>query len=239
MNFKASVRNLLSSLLPASLLIAAIFYGCGGSSESEKSGQMTPTATDIMQHQMDSIKMDNQSLKSSLMDMDKVTGENRSLKAHNAELETQIADLKEKLTPPKPVDTVAAEQAPPKSTVSGGQSTYFEALSLFRKKNYGDALAKFQAVSDDPNSKKIADHSLYWSGECLYALKEYDDAIGAFEKVLKFEWSSKKDGSQMMIGNCYLAEGNKARAKESFEKLLSTYPASVYVKIAKKKLSKL
>ncbi|HLX11379.1 MAG TPA: tetratricopeptide repeat protein [Bacteroidota bacterium] len=232
-------RILLQIVACAAVIgFASMTTGCGGSNDAERErvADSTRTATQMMMKQMDDLRGDNASLKTQL---NQSQSENRTLKAHSAELETQLADLRSKMM--KPVDTVAnvPEEKPMTVTSSKGKETYDEALGLFKKKKYGDALAKFQAVATDANAKGLADHSDYWSGECLYALKEFDDAIDAFTKVLAFGQSSKKDDAQMMIGNSYMAMGNKAKAKEAYTTLVTKFPASPYVKAAKKKLAKL
>jgi TolA-binding protein len=42
-----------------------------------------------------------------------------------------------------------------------------------------------------------------------------------------------------MIGNSYMALGDKAAAKDAYSKLVSTYPSSSLVEKAKERLSKL
>ncbi len=67
----------------------------------------------------------------------------------------------------------------------------------------------------------------------------YSDAIQHFEMARGYRYSEKKDDAQLMIGNSYSAMGNKSAARDAYNKLISSYPASPYVKKAEEKLARL
>ena len=220
-------------LLLAALLLGIILTGCGSSEEAEKekaAQAKIPTATAVMQKQIDDMRADNTAMKSQV---EKLQQDNRAATAHAAELETQLAEAKERATKPVPVQTQAA---PPPVNIDAG-SAYQEAMGLFHKRNYDAAMEKFMVVAQSGGN--LADHAQYWVGECEYAKKEYESAVEAFQKVFAFSKSTKKDDSQMMIANSYLAMGQKKKAKEEYQTLVSKYPASPFVKRAKAKLAHL
>lgn len=214
-----------------------LVWGCS-SSQSDKRALPQPNATDALRKEMARLRQENDSLK---LQIDKLQQDNRLTAAHSAQLETENADLREKLKaiPPPPMPTptpaIAAPQTP---TIADPTLAYQEGLKSFRARNYGEAQSTFQSVLDS-NPGSLEDHCYYWIGECEFAQKNYQSAIEHFQKVFSFNRSSKKDDAQMMIGNCYFAMGSKAKAREEYKKLIEKYPASPYVKSAKAKLSKI
>ena len=70
-------------------------------------------------------------------------------------------------------------------------------------------------------------------GELLGVLDIDSPRLARFDEVLDFEWSNKKDDSQIMIARCFSRMGETARSKAEYQKLLDTYPASPYVDLAR------
>ncbi|MFI5251466.1 MAG: tetratricopeptide repeat protein [Bacteroidota bacterium] len=235
------IRTLVILLISISYLL---IIGCHGSEEAEKSNiPPAPSPAELMQKQLNELKMENAGLKAQV---EKVQQDNRTITAHAAELETQLADLKERqAASPPPAPQPVEETKPPVEEktspvkappIENASATYEEGLGLYRAHNFHDALGKFQAISGADGGDYI-DRGIYWSGECQYALKDYNAALESFQKVLEFPRTTKKDDAQMMIGNCYLSLGDKAKAKDEFKKLIANYPASPFVKRAKAKLA--
>lgn len=208
------------------LAFGCALIGCSGSEESIKG----PTLAELVAKATDSLRIENDTLKNRIS---MYREENSSLAAHVQQLGTQLGLLKEQIAamPPPP------PPPPPKPTITNPHESYAAALTLFRSRNYQEAASMFQSLLDA--SAPMLDNCHYWLGECSYAMKHYDDAIKHFEEVFTFARSRKKDDSQMMIANSYLAKGNKARAKEEFEMLIKKFPASPYVKRAKEKMAAL
>jgi len=226
-NDPQSARHLSLYLIPATfaLGLAVITVGCGSSEEDTESWETTPavTAAPAPEAKVDSLKMENRRIKEQ---MDALANENRTLTARNAELETKLTEAAAK-------PAVAA--AAPVTDVSGA---YDAALAEYRKKNFQEAANQFEAILNS-GTDKLVDNCHYWIGESFYGMKKYDDAIKHFETVLGYSGSGKRPYAQLMIGNSYLALGDKAAAKDAFSKLVSTYPSSSLVEKAKEKLARL
>ena len=211
-------------LLGGALILSVMTYGCGSSEESTEQWETTPTVspTAKLEYQVDSLKNENRRMKEQL---DAVTTENRNLTAKVADMETKLAEAQAPKTP-----------APPSGDMT---SAYESALSLFRAKNYTDAIDQFQGLLKAGIKDDLASNCHYWIGESYFGLKKFDDAVQHFEMVFDYKKSSKKAASQLMIGNAYLAAGNMAAAKEAYQKVVSGYPASQYVEKAQEKLAKI
>jgi len=217
-------------ILITAILFSIMLIGCSGSEEVKK--EIPPpqlSATEAIQKEMNDLKSQNELMKKQVA---KLEQDNRSAVAKAAELETQLADAKEKaVAPPPPVIQ--------KPVSTNARESYKQALTLFNSRNYENAAALFQAALDGGIAEKMKDNCNYWLGECAFGEKKYNEAIEHFQKVFTFKISEKKDDSQLMIGNSYLAMGNKAKAKEAFEKFTKKFPASPFIKRVKEKLGKL
>ena len=69
-------------------------------------------------------------------------------------------------------------------------------------------------------------------------MRKYNEAIKEFETVLGFAGSGKRPYAQLMIGNSYAMLGDRASAREAYDKVVSTYPSSEVVEKAKEKIAK-
>ncbi|HTY60347.1 MAG TPA: tetratricopeptide repeat protein [Bacteroidota bacterium] len=167
--------------------------------------------------------------------MDALAAENRTLTARNAELETK---LNEATAAAKTPAVSAPTTTAPSAAVGDVSGAYNAALGEFRRKNFQEAANQFEAILNS-GTDKLVDNCHYWIGESLYGMKKYDEAIKHFETVLGYSGSGKRPYAQLMIGNSYMALGDKAAAKDAYSKLVSTYPSSSLVEKAKEKLAKL
>ena len=212
--------------------LALMSYGCGSTEESTEQSETTPaiSPTAQLEYRIDSLKNENRRMKDQV---DAVTAENRNLTAKNADLETK---LNEAMAAQKPA---APQPTPPAGTGEGMNSGYQAALDLFKAKNYTDAVDQFEGLLKAGISDDLASNCQYWIGESYYGMKKYSDAIQHFEMVFDYKKSAKKAAAQLMIGNAYRASGNAAAAKEAYEKVVSGYPLSTFVKNAQDKLAKL
>lgn len=140
------------------------------------------------------------------------------------------------VTPNVPNQPEPQQQKPAATNARDG---YARALELFRAKNYAVASTTLQSVLDSGAPVELQDNCHYWLGECSYAQKNYNEAITHFQQVFTFARSEKKDDAQIMIANCYFDMGDKVTAKKEYERLVTKFPASPFVKKAKERLGRL
>jgi tol-pal system protein YbgF len=218
-------------LIPATfaLGLAVVAVGCGSSEEDTESWETTPavSATATPEAAPDSTKTETRRIKDQV---DALSAENRTLTARNAELETKLNEATAAAKAPATMNTSA-----PIADVTGAYNT---ALGEFRRRNFQEASNQFEAILNS-GTEKLAPNCHYWIGESCYGMKKYDEAIKHFETVLGYTGSGKRPYAQLMIGNSYLALGDKAAAKGAYSKLVSGYPESSLVEKAKSKLSRL
>jgi TolA-binding protein len=70
-------------------------------------------------------------------------------------------------------------------------------------------------------------------------MKKYREAIEQFKMVGDYKKSEKKDDAQLMIGNASAALGDKEGARDAYNTLISSYPASPLIPKAREKLARL
>ena len=194
--------------------------GCGSEQRIQDDPLFSHAA--VLQYRVDSLSAENRRL---IQQLDALASENRNLNALSADLE---AKLKEARTLP-----------PPPTAVADPSNAYSSALAQYRKRDFSGAMLQFESLLNGGVRNDLADNCHYWMGECLYGMGKYGDAIGHFETALGSPHSEKKDDSQLMIGNCQALMGNKSAARDSYNKVVSGFPASPYVRKAQEKLARL
>lgn len=221
-----------------------------GAAETKKEPTPEPTPAPSGQlaqyeKQIEDLRTENTGLKQKIV---KLEQDNRTLNTMMSESEARIqaerhrADSLEQAfasQPPLQVAPVGAapveEPAPEPMSIS----SYEEALQAFNAKKYDGAIGAFEAMLASGVTKDLEDNCHYWIGESKFAKKQYQDAIGAFELVMAYAKSEKKGDAQFMIAQSYERLGNKAKAKESYEKVVKDYPMSKVVKKAKERWARL
>jgi tol-pal system protein YbgF len=234
-NDPQSARHLSMLLIPATfaLGLAVVAVGCGSSEEDTENWESTPAvaASASPEAKADSMKNENRRVKEQL---DALAAENRTLTARNAELETKLNEATAAAKAPAVMPTTST----PSVAAADVSGAYSAALGEFKRRNFQEAANQFEAILNS-GSDKLSDNCHYWIGESLFGMKKYDEAIKQFETVLGYSGSGKRPYAQLMIGNSYMALGDKAAAKDAYSKLVSTYPSSSLVEKAKEKLTRL
>jgi len=212
--------------LPALVVVLSlVVFGCGSSEESMEEWESTPavSATSILEYRVDSLQNENRRMREQL---DAVAAENRNLTARNAEVETKLTEA---MAAPKVETPVALS----------GASGYESAMAKFNARDYEGAIAGFEGLLNAGIEEGLADNCRYWIGESHYGLRQYSEALKNFQMVSEFKRSGKKADAVFMAGNCQSALGNRAEAKESYERVVSDFPTSPLVEKARAKLARM
>jgi tol-pal system protein YbgF len=211
----------------AFLILLVALMGCSGqdATRTEQTAMpAVPPKTLREQIKIDSLEIVNVNLKQKLI---KLEQDNNTLNARLTDLEAKLKAEIEKAIPPTPPPT-----APLTTTYEAGQKE-------FAKKNYDDAIKIFQALLDGGIAEDQADNCHYWIGESYFGKKQYAEAVKHLEASLQYKTSEKKGDAYFMLGRSYLLRGDKAKAKEMFEKVVKEYPTNNNVQKAKEYWGKL
>ncbi|MCX6120841.1 MAG: tetratricopeptide repeat protein [Ignavibacteriales bacterium] len=211
--------------------------------ESPKPSIASRSQLSQYEKQIEDLRTENTSLKQKI---GKLEQENRGMNARMSEAEAQStaeklrADKAEELAKNTSRTPQVAEEKPvseKSAPVSG--STYDAAMKAFNVHKYDDAAKGFSAIVTSGTNSELTNRAEYWLGESYFAKKKYKEALPLFQDVLKYKNSEKKADAQFMIGQTYERLGNKAKAKEAYEKVVKNYPMSKNVKRAKARWAKL
>ncbi len=210
----------------------------------EQPAQAAPSQLGQYEKQIEDLRTENTNLKQKIV---KLEQDNRTLNTMMAESESKIqaerwrADSLQQAMTTMPVAVAApiTEEAAPVVESPMNISSYEEALQAFNAKRYDEAISALEGMLSQGVSKDLEDNCNYWIGESRYAKKQYQDAISAFEAVMSFASSEKKGDAQFMMAQSFERLGNKAKAKEGYEKVVKDYPMSKVVKKAKERWARL
>lgn len=208
--------------------------------------QAAPSQLGQYEKQIEDLRTENTSLKQKIV---KLEQDNRTLNTMMAESESKIqaerwrADSLQLALTTMPVTiaapVTAAEEGEPVAETPMNITSYEEALQAFNANRYDEAISALEGMLSQGVSKELEDNCNYWIGESRYAKKQYQHAISAFEAVMTFASSEKKGDAQFMMAQSYERLGNKAKAKEGYEKVVKDYPMSKVVKKAKERWARL
>ena len=221
MSFARFKETLLRLSLPALMVLLFTWAGCASEEAVQpEAPPPPPPGPTAEQMKIDSLEANNINLKQKIV----------KLEQDNATLNARLADVEEKLR--VELEKAAAVPKPP-------PATYVGALKAFQDKKYDDAIQMFETLITGGIAEEQADNCHYWIGESFFGKKQYGDAIEHFEMVFQYKASEKKGDAQYMLGRCYEASGDKAKAKEAYEKVTKDYPTNNNVQKAKERWGKL
>ena len=211
--------------LIATLLLGFLWIGCESSEEAmRREAEARQQQED--QQRLKELTGENSNLKQQLSRQE---SENSGLQARVGELEKKLEDATRVVEPAKPEPMPATNP----------MSAYEAGLQAFNEKRYDDALGIFQDLVKSGVEESLADNCHYWIGESLFGKQAYSDAMTHFESVLQYKVTEKKGDSYYMLGRCHEMQGDKAKAKEMYEKVVKDYPTNDLVKKAKDRWGKL
>ena len=197
--------------------------------------------------QIEDLRTENTSLKQKIV---KLEQDNRTLNTMMSESESKIqaarqrGDSLEQMMAGQPAmvtSPVSQGQEPAAPAGDGAMSisSYEDALRAFNARRYDEAMTALQAMISQGVQKDLEDNCTYWIGESNFAKKRYRTAIKNFSDVLQYASSEKKGDAQFMMAQSYERLGEKAKAKEEYEKVVKEYPLSKVVKKAKERWARL
>lgn len=130
---------------------------------------------------------------------------------------------------PAPAEVIAPEPLPqpPPELDQTPQMMYNKALAAYKKSDFENASAAFDAFLAQYPSSDLADNALYWKGECQYAQKNYIGAVQSFTDVVtNYPEGSKVPDALLKAGYSYLAMDDPENGRQYLEKVMQRYPFS-------------
>lgn len=246
-NFRG-VGNRYLQLIVLSLFMGLSIFGC----ELATGGMNTDRSRNIRELERAVIdlerKVDEITLQLSKLNEKVKAYENEPSKSGDEESKETLSEEKitgdEAVVPPVKDETVAKDVGgdlkSEEPTTDNPQALYDRALKEILNRNVKKALPLFIDFIVRYPKDDLTDNAYYWIGECYYSLKKFGLALENFMIVQdKFPKSGKIPDALLKMGFSYAELGDKARAKEVLNNLVSKYPDSSAADIARKRLIKL
>lgn len=125
----------------------------------------------------------------------------------------------------------------PKSKPESPKKAYEEAFLLLKGGRYEESLVAFKNYMEWFPNDNLSDNAQYWIGELYYVQRKFPDALMAFNQVLvRWPTSGKIPASLLKIGFSFFELGDMENAKNSLSRLVSDYPDSPAISMAKQRL---
>lgn len=226
------IRILFRFSLPLIFACSAIVLsGCGtvqdSTNEDEWISGPPVSMTARLEYRVDSLTNENRRL----------TQQIEALQTENNNLSMRLNELQTK-APVAPVNKPVVE-APPATISSTLPAAYETALEKYRNHSYQAAIDEFNQLLSNGVSTDLVDNCHFWIGESYFAMKKYSMAIESYKKATVISGADKADDAQLMIGSAYVAAGDKAQAKQAYQKLITLYPTSPLAKRAQARMNSL
>lgn len=112
-------------------------------------------------------------------------------------------------------------------------------LKEIDNKNYNNAVTQLNILLKSSQGNAQKSQCYFYLGESYYGMRQYKQASDYYNLVLKSGNPGLKEKSQAKIAECYIRNGDIQPAKSAYQELISKYPESEYVPIARKMLQQL
>jgi cellulose synthase operon protein C len=124
------------------------------------------------------------------------------------------------------------------STSPKALTEFAKADLLLRQRKFSESLALFREITKSYPTALLVDDAMMKIGELNLLLKHPDEAIRSFQFVAdSIQQSILKDRAQFRIAEIYQSIlNNKMLAIESYEKLLTQFPNSLYAEESRKRI---
>lgn len=158
------------------------------------------------------------------------------MKSFYQDLDRRVGQLKTQHTvaPQEDAGPTTAKAAPQPINIPAAESTAYQAaFKLMVKRNYKQAIKRFDAYIDKYDKGHFVVNAHYWLGEIYMIQKNNAKAADEFGLVISdFPKSSKVPDAQLKLAVIHLNAGRKSEAKKAFLAIKKRYPNSTAAQLA-------
>lgn len=118
--------------------------------------------------------------------------------------------------------STASEPREQEPELDGTAKQYYQALSLFGRGDYKEALAVFDELSQQDSDSEYKSSSLIEVGRCHYYLKNYTESVKHLSRIAQqIPNLPEMEKALFYIARSYAALGNSDKAKAFFDRILT------------------
>jgi len=162
----------------------------------------------------------------------------QAIKAYEAISHVNQQSASEKLGPLLATFEYIASAYP--SLLAGEQATLYAGHVLFLKKDYPQALEKYQRLQSSTMARKgLASLIIYHTGRTYLAMNEYDKAVVIFDQLAKDPDSPYRREAYGTIARIYEMMNKRKEAVQSYRQYLKIFPEAPDAAFVKSRISEL
>lgn len=129
------------------------------------------------------------------------------------------------VAPPARAEPPAPRPVPPRDDAV---DAYRQALAHLSARRFDEALSGLDAFLRAYPGHAYAHNAMYWRGEIHYARRHYRRALAELTALVeRYPRGNKVPEALLKIGHCHARMGDRARARQVFERLRAEHPTSV------------
>ena len=117
------------------------------------------------------------------------------------------------------------------------QSIYMSGVFAYQREDYKTTIQKFSKLELNAAPKKTAENILYWLADAYQQDGQYDEALSLLNQITT-SGTLRIDDALIHKGLLYRKMGNENLALLAFGDVVSQYPNSEYLRLAKMELKK-
>jgi len=148
---------------------------------------------------------------------------------------TGVDESTQKLSQPQPVSDISKLSAAQPVTGVTPYTVYREAAETYLSGNIQEGYHKLSQFVEKYPDSPFTYSARYLIGECLFLMGEVAQAKDVFEEIANQDGAKTPD-ALLMLGRCYNALGDKAKAIDCWGMLITKYPEHRLAKIAEEKI---
>ena len=124
-----------------------------------------------------------------------------------------------------------------KQSTNFDQSIYMSGVFAYQREDYKTAIQKFSKLKLSAAPQKTAENILYWLADAYQQDGQYDEALSLLNQITT-SGTLRIDDALIHKGLLYRKMGNENLALLAFGDVVSQYPNSEYLRLAKMELKK-
>lgn len=117
------------------------------------------------------------------------------------------------------------------------RDAFNKAYTLLTERRYDKAIAEYNKFVGAYPKSPLLGNAYYWLGELYLVQGQPDKATQQFRNVLAQKDNVKIPDALVKLGMIFLANGDMAHAKQTFEKVVKNYKGTTAAKVAQQQLN--
>lgn len=186
------------------------------------------------QAEMSALRQDNNELKQTIASIQSVQQDNLMITESSKKNYIQKPDI---VLKEKPSVNISIVKINPSVANEFDKSLYMSGVFAYQREDYNIALNHFTSLQIDSAPEKTIENILYWMADAYQQTGKYEEAFLLLDKITN-SGNLRIDDALVQKGLLHRKMGEEDLALAAFEDVVSNYPDSEYMRLAKMELKK-